>query len=516
MKKIDEGLTAYDALWEEADASQRDRLEETLKKELKKLQREREKVKSWAAKGEVRDKAFKELERESKTKAFSKAGLARGEAETPEERERREESEWLQDRIRTLEQEAEELEAEMEILVDSRRRESSEAVYVMRCQQPCAALHTRRAAWSHRELAAKLGNHRFHIENLNKLIRLLANEVLEPDELSTLHDDLECYMDMWREQEASMADLYMYEDFVEMGVGDTDAAEREMEKALEKVGGTDSTPTPDTPTEEEEDTPAAAAAGAAPTPAPASRSGGVPAAAAGGSGGSTGSSSSRPARGDGGSSSRAGVTKNKWAAGAPSSVTGSPSRASAAPEPRPTQAPADTPASGAASTGGAASGMILDNPRMQHDASALALQLKLLTHSLSTVPEGDDLLRPPLYTPASPARGHPSFPLNPAPQLGKASAFEKFDLDTLFFIFYYQQGTQAQYLAAAQLKKRSWRFHKAYRTWLKRHSEGMVRSEHYEKGTFTFFDYEKSWKSKVKQGFKFEFSFMEDELPPQA
>lgn len=29
--------------------------------------------------------AFKELERESKTKAFSKAGLARGTAETPEE-----------------------------------------------------------------------------------------------------------------------------------------------------------------------------------------------------------------------------------------------------------------------------------------------------------------------------------------------------------------------------------------------------------------------------------------------
>jgi hypothetical protein len=29
--------------------------------------------------------AFKELERESKTKAFSRAGLARGTAETPEE-----------------------------------------------------------------------------------------------------------------------------------------------------------------------------------------------------------------------------------------------------------------------------------------------------------------------------------------------------------------------------------------------------------------------------------------------
>jgi len=34
-----------------------------------------------------------------------------------------------------------------------------------------------------------------------------------------------------------------------------------------------------------------------------------------------------------------------------------------------------------------------------------------------------------------------------------AAMFEKYDLDTLFFIFYYQQGSYQQHLAAKELKK---------------------------------------------------------------
>ncbi len=92
--------------------------------------------------------AFKELERESKTKAFSKAGLARGTAETPEEvrpsastsqsdtsiytfslfqRERREECEWLQEKVDILEKEAEEMEAEIETMTEERSADSEEA-----------------------------------------------------------------------------------------------------------------------------------------------------------------------------------------------------------------------------------------------------------------------------------------------------------------------------------------------------------------------------------------------------
>lgn len=43
--------------------------------------------------------------------------------------------------------------------------------------------------------------------------------------------------------------------------------------------------------------------------------------------------------------------------------------------------------------------------------------------------------------------------------------FEKLHTDTLFLIFYYQQGTYQQYLAARELKRQSWRYHKKYMTW---------------------------------------------------
>ena len=45
---------------------------------------------------------------------------------------------------------------------------------------------------------------------------------------------------------------------------------------------------------------------------------------------------------------------------------------------------------------------------------------------------------------------------------------EKLDIDTLFFIFYFQKGTFEEYMAAKELKKKTWRFHKKYLTWFKR------------------------------------------------
>lgn len=68
--------------------------------------------------------------------------------------------------------------------------------------------------------------------------------------------------------------------------------------------------------------------------------------------------------------------------------------------------------------------------------------------------------------------------------------FEKFDTDTLFFIFYYQQGTLQQYLAAKELKRQSWRYHKKYLTWFQRHEEPKEITADYEQGTYVYFDYE--------------------------
>lgn len=96
--------------------------------------------------------------------------------------------------------------------------------------------------------------------------------------------------------------------------------------------------------------------------------------------------------------------------------------------------------------------------------------------------------------------------------LENPALFEKLPADTLFFIFYFQQGTYQQYLAARQLKKHSWRFHKKYSTWFQRHEEPKVTTDEYEEGTYVYFDYESGWCQRIKSEFKFEYAFLEDEL----
>lgn len=90
------------------------------------------------------------------------------------------------------------------------------------------------------------------------------------------------------------------------------------------------------------------------------------------------------------------------------------------------------------------------------------------------------------------ANMHPTFPSTPqfTTQTELAELFERLPMDTLFFVFYFQQGTYQQYLAARQLKKHSWRFHKKYMTWFQRHEEPKVATEDFEEGTYVYFDYE--------------------------
>jgi CCR4-NOT transcription complex subunit 3 len=108
---------------------------------------------------------------------------------------------------------------------------------------------------------------------------------------------------------------------------------------------------------------------------------------------------------------------------------------------------------------------------------------------------------------------HPTFPTESPSKIAESAAlFEKLPADTLFFSFYFQPGTYQQYLAARQLKKQSWRYHKKYMTWFQRHEEPKVTTDEYEEGTYVYFDYESGWCQRIKSEFKFEYSFLEDEL----
>lgn len=60
FKKVDEGIEEFNGIYEKIyssqNAAQKDKLEDNLKREIKKLQRSRDQIKTWAAGNEVKDK----------------------------------------------------------------------------------------------------------------------------------------------------------------------------------------------------------------------------------------------------------------------------------------------------------------------------------------------------------------------------------------------------------------------------------------------------------------------------
>lgn len=147
-----------------------------------------------------------------------------------------------------------------------------------------------------------------------------------------------------------------------------------------------------------------------------------------------------------------------------------------------------------------------------NSAPADGSYLTALNDSFATMPQSADNERSGQYAPQNPYPTATSYPATPSPIFDNPQVFEKLGTDCLFFIFYYAQGTYQQYLAARELKKQSWRFHKKYMTWFQRHEEPKVTTDEYEQGTYVYFDYETGWCTRIKQDFRFEYSFLEDSL----
>ncbi|CAD2109269.1 hypothetical protein YYG_02534 [Plasmodium vinckei petteri] len=106
------------------------------------------------------------------------------------------------------------------------------------------------------------------------------------------------------------------------------------------------------------------------------------------------------------------------------------------------------------------------------------------------------------------------FPATPLLEFQSPQLFEKFNLDTLFFIFYYQPGTYQQHLASKELKKKSWKYHKKYTTWFFPYGNTIrISNDKSEKGTYFSFDYETTWSNQLKENFLFEHIYLENETP---
>lgn len=118
---------------------------------------------------------------------------------------------------------------------------------------------------------------------------------------------------------------------------------------------------------------------------------------------------------------------------------------------------------------------------------------RYLEYSLLNAPDTIDAEKPRHYKPTTKYDTARHYPQEPLPIFDDPLLYKRVDVDTLFYVFYYKQGTYQQYLAAKELKKQSWRFHKQYQTWFQRHEEPKTITEEYEQGTYRFFDYESTW-----------------------
>ena len=136
-------------------------------------------------------------------------------------------------------------------------------------------------------------------------------------------------------------------------------------------------------------------------------------------------------------------------------------------------------------------------------------QLAMLDCAYKKLPQPSDTERIRNYLSRISVNTPPYYPQAPPVGHDTLDFLSKLNSDTLFFMFYYMEGTKAQFLAAQALKKLSWRFHTRYMMWFQRFEEPKVITDEYEDGTYVFFDYEK-WAQRKKEGFRFEYKYLED------
>uniref|UniRef100_H3CRM3 CCR4-NOT transcription complex, subunit 3a n=1 Tax=Tetraodon nigroviridis TaxID=99883 RepID=H3CRM3_TETNG len=198
LKKVAEGVEQFEDIWQKlhnaANANQKEKYEADLKKEIKKLQRLRDQIKTWLASNEIKDKRqlienrklietqmerFKVVERETKTKAYSKEGLGLAQKVDPAQREKEETGQWLTNTIDTLNMQVDQFESEVESLSVQTRKKKGDKEKQDRIE----------------ELKRLIERHRFHIRMLETILRMLDNDSIPVDSIQKIKDDVEYYID---------------------------------------------------------------------------------------------------------------------------------------------------------------------------------------------------------------------------------------------------------------------------------------------------------------------------------
>ncbi|QIX00201.1 hypothetical protein AMS68_005718 [Peltaster fructicola] len=614
FKRIAEGVGAFQSIHEKllqsTNPSQKEKLEDALKKEIKKLQRSRDKVKGWVGSNDIKDKkplmdqrrlietqmeTFKAVEKEMKTKAFSKEGLSAATKLDPKEKEKLETCNFISDMVDELGRQIETIETEQETLQAGVKKGKKDTGRADRLA----------------ELERVMDRHKWHVSKLEIMLRLVENDKMQVDEVRGLEEEIKYYVEQNQE-----VDFMDNEDiYCELNLEEEEDTFG-MTNDLDKVSSQDAQSIQDEPPEAELKplvAPANKGKAAAqpdtatqarrpsvqlktPLPVLSTLHAGVPIAAA-----TKVDTTMKPAPiptipvGQTlkyASAAAAAAASEKTAVGisplppppnaartsesaspapqhsVPVVTTPSPSEqpakpqeplktnvstpreeaarpASVKPSPQPAQVqPAKAEPSLLAklaqppSPDSGVAGIALSNGAQEEEeeesiyhlpsslsdllgafeetkkkANTDGVDVAMLNASRLNCPVPLDAEKPNHYKPANPWVYAPAhYPQEPLGIFDDPRLYSRIDTDSLFYAFYYRQGTYQQYLAAKTLKSQSWRFHKQYQTWFQRHEEPKTITEEFELGTYRFFDYESTWMNRRKAEFKFAYKFLEDDL----
>jgi CCR4-NOT transcription complex subunit 2 len=121
-----------------------------------------------------------------------------------------------------------------------------------------------------------------------------------------------------------------------------------------------------------------------------------------------------------------------------------------------------------------------------------------------------------------PAKGEPDFQI-PAcysaeqPPALQPFNFPKFQIMTLFYIFYSMPKDAAQLYAANELYNKGWFYHKEYRVWLTRNPSvaPAAKHPHGERGSYLFFD-PNIWETVQKDNFVLQYDSVEKRPAPPS
>ncbi|GEQ69544.1 hypothetical protein JCM33374_g3216 [Metschnikowia sp. JCM 33374] len=138
-----------------------------------------------------------------------------------------------------------------------------------------------------------------------------------------------------------------------------------------------------------------------------------------------------------------------------------------------------------------------------------------LEASLLNCPDSFDSERPRQYNPTNVHPSSVDYPQEPMFELNSATIMRKFDTDTLFFCFYYNenQDALAKWNAARELSRRGWVFNSNTKQWFSKEERPKSRSilgglQNGEKesssASYKYFDYESSWLVRRKDNFVFD------------